>query len=61
MAKSKTLKITQVKSSIGARPEHKATLATLGLRKINQTVEREDSPTVRGMIHSINHLVRVEK
>ncbi len=59
MAK-KTLKVTQVSSSIGRLPKHKATLTGLGLRRIGQTVELEDTPSVRGMINAINYMVRVE-
>ncbi|MCP4272124.1 MAG: 50S ribosomal protein L30 [Gammaproteobacteria bacterium] len=59
MAK-KTLKVTQVKSSIGRLPKHKATLTGLGLRRIGHTVELEDTPSVRGMINAINYMVRIE-
>jgi len=59
MAK-KTLKVTQIKSSIGRLPKHKASLTGLGLRRINHTVELEDTPSVRGMIHAVNYMVRVE-
>lgn len=56
----KTLKVTQVKSSIGRLPKHKATLTGLGLRRIGHTVELEDTPSVRGMINAINYMVRIE-
>ena len=56
-----TIKVTQTKSSIGRLPKHKATLRGLGLRKINHTVELEDTPCVRGMINKVKHLVRIEK
>ncbi len=59
MAK-KTVKVTQIKSSIGRLPKHKASLAGLGLRRINHTVEVEDTPSVRGMINAVNYMVRVE-
>ena len=59
MAK-KTIKVTQTKSSIGRLPKHRATLTGLGLRRINHTVEVEDTPSVRGMINKVNYLVRVE-
>ncbi|MCP3908717.1 MAG: 50S ribosomal protein L30 [Oceanicoccus sp.] len=59
MAKKK-LKVTQVKSSIGRLPKHKATLTGLGLRRIGHTVELEDTPSVRGMINAINYMVRIE-
>ena len=55
------LKITQVKSSIGAKQNMKDTLRTLGLLKIGQSVVREDAETVRGAIHTVRHLVTVEE
>lgn len=61
MAKSKTLKITQVRSRIGRKPNQKATLDALGLRKMNQTVEHNDTPIIRGMINTISFLVSVEE
>ena len=60
MAK-KTVKVTQIKSSIGRLPKHKATLRGLGLRRINHTVELEDTPSVRGMINKVTYLVSVEE
>jgi large subunit ribosomal protein L30 len=54
-------KITQVRSRIGANKKQRATLDTLGLRKINRTVEREATPVVEGMIKAVSHLVKVEK
>jgi large subunit ribosomal protein L30 len=61
MAKKKVLKITLVRSPIGNTERHKATLRALGLRKIGQIVEKTDSPTVRGMIAKVNHLIQVEE
>ncbi len=55
------IKITQVKSRIGSTKRQKATLDTLGLRKMNQTVEREDTPDVMGLVNKVKHLVRVEQ
>ena len=55
-----TLKITQRRSSNGADAGQRDTLRSLGLRKINQTVEREDSPQLRGMVHKVRHLVEVD-
>ena len=55
------LKVTQVKSGIGRKPNQRATLRTLGLKRINDTVVREDRPEVRGMIFTVSHLVRVEE
>ena len=59
MAK-KTVRVTQTKSSIGRLPKHKATLKGLGLRRINHTVELEDTPSVRGMINAVYYMVKVE-
>ena len=55
------LTITQVKSGIGGTHRQRETLKSLGLRKIRQTTVREDSPTVRGMIATVAHLVTVEE
>ena len=54
-----TLQITQVKSNNGANPQQRETLKTLGLGKIGRTTQREDHPTVRGLIRSVQHLVEV--
>jgi len=59
MAK-KTLKITQLKSSIGRLKDHKACLRGLGLRRIRHVVEVEDTPSVRGMVKKISYMVKVE-
>ncbi|VEG51996.1 LSU ribosomal protein L30P [Mycolicibacterium aurum] len=55
------LKITQVRSTIGARWKQRETLRTLGLRKIRQSVVREDSAQTRGLIKTVHHLVTVEE
>ncbi|GHF87437.1 large subunit ribosomal protein L30 [Amycolatopsis bartoniae] len=55
------LKVTQVKSKIGTKQNHRDSLRTLGLRKIRQSVVREDTPEVRGLIHTVRHLVTVEE
>ena len=55
------LKITQIKSPIGYKPKAKLTLAALGLKKINQSVQKADSPQIRGMINKIDYLVKVEE
>ena len=55
------LKITQIKSAIGYKPKAKLTLAALGLKKINHSVEKTDSPQIRGMIKKIDYLIKVEK
>ncbi|MCS7279606.1 MAG: 50S ribosomal protein L30 [Thermodesulfobacteriaceae bacterium] len=57
----KKLKITLIRSKYGWKPKHREILKGLGLRKIGQTVLREDHPSVRGMIDHIKHLVRVEE
>ncbi len=56
-----TLKVTQVKSKNGSKQNQIDTLRSLGLRKIGQTVDVQDSPQARGMIHTVRHLVRVEE
>ncbi|MDN5915741.1 MAG: 50S ribosomal protein L30 [Pseudonocardia sp.] len=56
-----TLKITQTKSRIGCKQNQRDTLRSLGLRKIRQSVERPDDPQVRGMVHTVRHLVTVEE
>lgn len=50
-----------MKSSIGYSKDQKATLASLGLRRLHQSVEHEDSPVIRGMINKVRHLVYVEE
>jgi large subunit ribosomal protein L30 len=56
-----TIKVTQTKSSIRRLPKHKASLRGLGLRRINHTVELEDTPCVRGMINKVHYMVKVEE
>jgi large subunit ribosomal protein L30 len=53
--------ITQVKSSNGANGKQRDTLRSLGLRGIGKSVERPDSPQLRGMVHAVRHLVSVEE
>jgi large subunit ribosomal protein L30 len=55
------LKITLVKSTIGAVPKHKKTVEALGLKKLNKTVELPDNAATRGMIKQVQHLVKVEE
>lgn len=55
------IKITQVKSKIGSTERQRRTLEALGLRKINATVEHEDTPVILGMVDKVRHLVSVEK
>ncbi len=59
--KKKTLKITLVRSPIGRQKSQKATVQALGIHKLNQTVEKEDTPALRGMINKVSHLVVVEE
>ena len=54
------VKVTLIKSTIGKKASHKATVIGLGLRKINHTVELKDTPEIRGMIKSINYLLKIE-
>jgi large subunit ribosomal protein L30 len=54
-----TLRITQVKSANGSNRKQRESLKTLGLGKIGRTTEREDHPALRGVIHSVRHLVKV--
>jgi large subunit ribosomal protein L30 len=56
-----SLLITQVKSANGTNSRQRDTLRSLGLRGIGKSVEREDSPQVRGMVHAVRHLVTVEE
>ncbi|MCI0396814.1 MAG: 50S ribosomal protein L30 [Chloroflexi bacterium] len=55
------LQITYKKSAIGYEKSQRATLNALGLRKLNQTVEHEDTPAIRGMINKVTHLVTVQE
>jgi large subunit ribosomal protein L30 len=56
-----TIKVKQIKSSIGRLPKHKATLVGLGLRKIGHVRELEDTAAVRGMINRVNYMVEIIK
>lgn len=55
------LRVTQLRSGIGCKENQRLTLRALGLRKIRQSVDRPDTPQVRGMIHTVRHLVAVEE
>ena len=57
----KMLRIKLVKSAIGYTVRHKATLRALGLRRMNQIVELPDTPSLRGMLYKVNHLVEIEE
>ena len=56
----KKIKVTLVKSIIGTKQDHRATVRGLGLRKLNSSAELEDTPAVRGMIHKVQYLLKVE-
>lgn len=58
---AENLKITLVKSTIGAIPKQRATIAALGLRKIGQSVEKKNNDATKGMIQKVRHLVKVEE
>ena len=55
------LKVTLVKSTIGAVPKHKKTVEALGLKKLNKTVVLPDNAATRGMVEQVKHLVKVEE
>lgn len=57
----KQLKVTQKKSLIGRRSDHRRTVRALGLRRINHAVVHNDTPQIRGMIHQVQYLVAVEE
>ncbi len=59
--KEKVLRLTLVRSAVGYSKEHKATVRALGFKRLHQTVEHVDSPTLRGMIYKVAHLVEVEE
>ncbi|MCI8928510.1 MAG: 50S ribosomal protein L30 [Lachnospiraceae bacterium] len=61
MAEQKMLKITLVKSPIGAVPKHRATVQSMGLRKLNKTIVLPDNAATRGQIQQIRHLIKVEE
>ncbi|QWC83813.1 50S ribosomal protein L30 [Nocardioidaceae bacterium] len=56
-----TLKVVQIKSPIGRKQEQRDTLRSLGLKRIGDTVVKEDRPEFRGMVHAVRHLVTVEE
>ena len=56
-----TVRITQVKSRNGSDQRQLDTLRSIGLRRIGQTVEQRDTPALRGMVHAVRHLVKVEE
>lgn len=60
MAADKKIKVTQVKSVIGTKQDHRATVRGLGLRRIGHSVELQDTPAVRGMVRKVAYLVKCE-
>jgi large subunit ribosomal protein L30 len=56
-----TLRVTLVRSTIGRPTDQERTVRSLGLRKLHDSVEREDTPSIRGMIQKVSHLVTVEE
>jgi large subunit ribosomal protein L30 len=59
--KEKVIRVTLIKSPIGYSKRHKGTIRALGLRRMHQTVEHADTPTLRGMLYKVNHMVEVEE
>ncbi len=57
----KEIKITQMRSTIGRRPEHRKTISALGLKRIGHTVVQKDTPAIRGMINAVSFMVKVEE
>lgn len=55
------LKVTQIKSEIGGKPNQRETLRSLGLKRIGDIVVKDDSPVVRGYVNTVAHLVKVEE
>jgi large subunit ribosomal protein L30 len=59
--KAGQLKVTQVRSGIGSKPNQRQTLRSLGLKRVHDSVVQEDRPEIRGMVATVPHLVRVEE
>lgn len=55
------LKVTQIRSKVGNKPDQRHTLRSLGLKRINDVVVKEDCPEIRGMVHAVRHLIAVEE
>ncbi len=55
------LKVTQLRSKVGSKPELRNTLRSPGLKRINDVVVKEDRPEIRGMVHAVRHLIKVEE
>jgi len=60
-AEGKTIKVTLVRSPIGTPAQQKRTVRALGLNRLHQTVEHTDTPALRGMLHKVIHLIRIEE
>ena len=60
-AKKETLSVTLIKSFYGRLPAHRATVNGLGLKRINHTVELQDTPEIRGMINKVSYLLKIER
>ncbi len=60
-AAPKRIKVTQIRSTISCPKDQKATVKALGLKRINDSIEKDDSPAVRGMVFKVRHLVEVEE
>jgi large subunit ribosomal protein L30 len=61
METQKVLRITLIRSPIGYSRDQKATVRALGLRRLHQTVEKADTPTIRGMVAKVQHMLKVEE
>ena len=55
------LKITQIKSTVGNKPEIRESVRSLGLKRINDVVVKEDRPEIRGMVNAVRHMIKVEE
>jgi large subunit ribosomal protein L30 len=58
---AKKIKITQIRSIIGRKPKHKRTVEALGLHHLNHSVVKTDTPQIRGMIHQVSYLLKIEE
>ena len=61
MSKEKKIKVTLVRSPIGRKPQHRACVETLGLRKLQHSVVVTDNPSIRGMINKVSYMLSVEE
>jgi large subunit ribosomal protein L30 len=58
---AKKLRITQVKSLIASQPKHRRTMKALGFHRLHETLEKTDTPQIRGMVNQVKHLVKLEE